>query len=307
MSGTLLKAGLTFAVLVCAALTVLPAAAQGEGTPPEWYSNRHLLTTSKVLVTVWGELKLNSEAEGEIYCNNVMSGSIFNEGGRGKGALEGWGTNACKAPKLEQALNEAYGRLCELKKLKCPLTVFATGELPTEEERVEAEICSEESGQTEVSKCTNRETERVRETLIHRLRRRGSSFPWNIQLVSEEREGEPEQSVVQIGVPPSGQSCYPTEKIGEKEYTVSWEKVPAGCLKIDVVCPQIPVEVEFYGTFAPKIANGAGNGLDFSSLKFNSEAGLLVANKGEAPGTRASAKMPIVGTEGEQLIYAPAP
>jgi hypothetical protein len=276
-------------------LTLVPAAAQAEEVP-QFYSNANLVTATHLPTLVWGELKLSSEAVGEIHCTNAINTSVWNEGGRGFGAWEGWGTNACTAPQLEQALREIFGKT---------VTVFATAELPLEKQVRQGEVCLEEK---KLSECTNREPQE----LAWKIHRRTPSFPWKLKGVKKSVEGI-EKPFIQLGLPETGTTCYPKEKIlnekhEEVEVAASWEKVPAGCIKIDVIAPQIPDEVEFYGSLEPPIANGITNGLHPSKLQFTINAGLLVTSGsitspgGEAPETYTNGELKAEGSEGLQLI-----
>ncbi len=253
------------------AVALLPAIAQA--APPVWWLNASKPVANHVPTILWGELKLSSVAVGEIHCINGIAGTVWNEGtpSKGLGKEEGWGTNACKAPELEQALKEIFGKT---------VTIFATAELPLEKEERQGETCEEES-KTLLSQCPN-SSERIDESLIWKVFRRVSSFPWNIELTREERE-EQEVIVPKIGIPTetSKTTCYPEES----GHSATWENVPAGCVKIDVIAPQIPDEIVFYGTWKPQMLQGSSNGLNPSRLKFNKEAGLLVSSEGEAPET----------------------
>jgi hypothetical protein len=278
-----------------AVLTLVPAAAQAEA-PPQFYSNRNLLTATHLPVLVWGELKLSSAAVGEIHCLNAINTSVWDEGAVGHGAYEGWGTNACKAPELEKALEEIF---------KKKVTVFATAELPLEKEIRQGEVCIEEKP---LSECTNKEPVEI----AWKVHRRPSSFPWKLQLVNKTVEAET-KTYEQLGLPETGTTCYPKKKVknekGEEiEVAAGWEEVPAGCIKIDVIAPQIPDEVEFYGALEPPIVNGFTNGLHPSHLGFSLAAGLLVTSGsitspgGEAPETYTNGEMKMLGSEGMQLI-----
>jgi hypothetical protein len=283
------------ALAACAATFALTAAAQAE-VAPQWYSNATKLTTTPAQVTLWGEVKLESVADGEIVCHDVMSGSVWNEGGRGMGSLEGWGTNACKAPRLEEELNILYAKAISEGVIKGPLTVFATSELPLELEPREAETCVEKA-KTELTQCPNK-TERSVSSLPLRIRRKPSSFPWKMRLIRETREEEPEQPVAEVGIPPTGQTCFPLE--GGK--SAKWQAVPAGCIRIDIISPQIPDELIFYGALKPRLVNGAGNGLDATKLEFNAEGGKVVSNRNEGPETYGQGGLKITGSEARELI-----
>jgi hypothetical protein len=162
-------------------------------------------------------------------------------------------------------------------------------------------VCSEAT-KTYLEECKNT-SERGVQFLPLRIRRRAESFPWNIELTRELREEE-EPVIPVVGVPPAGQTCYPTETVEGVQVPAKWEKVPVGCVRIDIVSPQIPDELMFYGSLKPRLVNGAGNGLDASRLEFNSEAGLLVSNKRESAETSTLGTLKITGSEARQLIFA---
>jgi hypothetical protein len=287
-----------------------PGAAQAVTlTLPEFYENAHKLSTTPVQVSLWGEIALHSAAEGEIVCHDVMSASVWNEKEQGKGLIEGWGTNACKAPELEKALEELYKTAIEQGKIKAPLTVFATSELPLEVEHREFETCSEEA-KTELSLCPYKNERKIEplpevyganEPPAIRIRRRPASFPWKMELIRAEREEEPGVPVLRIGLP--GEQCYPKEIVEGKEVPANWTKVPAGCERIDIVSPQIPDELMFYGAQAPRYVSGAGNGLNASHMEFNREAGFIDSNRNEGPETYSVGQLHIGGSEARELIW----
>ena len=99
----LLIAGFAGTAMACA-LVGAPVAAQA--AEPQWYANHNLIGTAHQQAIAWNEIELESgqEAYGKIHCTNVMNFTVWNEGGHGVGAFEGWGTNACKAPELEEFL-----------------------------------------------------------------------------------------------------------------------------------------------------------------------------------------------------------
>lgn len=302
-------------VFAMALLTLALTAVQAEASeePPKWHSNGHEVGTQHLPVTIWGEMQLNSEAlgegtEGEIHCQNVMGASVWNEAPKGLGEVEGWGTNACKAPELEKALNEIYHTPIEEGKIRGPLTVFATAEMPQVVELREAVVCSE-SNKSKLSECPN-SSEREPQTLIWHARRSVSSFPWKIETQKGTRNGE-KATILKLGVPPTGQTCYPKEKVpnpeepgSEIEVPAKWEKVPSGCIAINVVAPEIPAEIVFYGTLEPRLVNGAGTGLDPSKLEFGTVAGDLTTRENLAPQTTDEGELKLGGWESNQLIFA---
>ena len=300
-------------VLFMALVTWVASGAQvaGAETAPQFYSNAHLLNTGHLATTIWGEFKLRSEAlgegsEAEIHCKNLLGSSIWNEGSRGYGQVEGWGTNACKAPALEKLLEKVYEQPIKAGRIKAPITVYATAELPLEKEEREGEVCVSEK-ETKLSECPNEE-EREDKVLIWHIRRAVTSLPWKLELAKSVREEET-VNIARIGVPPAGKTCYPTETYEENgevlERPAKWEKVPAGCVRINVVAPQIPNEVVFYGTLEPRFHSGAGNGLNASAFEFGVEEPTeLQAEVGSAPASAVSGELKIAGSESEQLIRA---
>ncbi len=253
-------------------------------------------------------LRLESGAVGTIECHNAMNLSIWNEAGKGVGQFEGWGTNACTAPTLEETLRITYEHAINEGKIKSPLTVFATSELPLKVEYREGEVCTEES--KKIAECESPSQREKLENLVSGLRRRATSFPWKTSL-ARTVSVETEEEIIEdkIGAPISTGTCFPTETIKEngEEITVpaSWEKVPAGCVKINVVCPQIPAEVVFYGQLNPELINGVKNGLSPSRMKFiAAESGDLIASEGEAPQTKTAGEIKFMGMNGEELLTA---
>jgi hypothetical protein len=273
-----------------AILASAPAASAAESMV--FYANGHAVTSAALPATLWGEVKLQSTTVGEVSCHQVMDASLWNEGTQGVGVLEGLGTSSCKAPSLEKVLELFY---------ETKVTVFASAELPLEPEEREAEVCTE-AAKTELSQCPNK-SERTSKPLPVRVRRRQGSFPWKLKVVKEVREEEL-APVLEIGAAPAGESCYPTEIVEGKLVAAKWERVPPGCVRLNIIAPQIPDELVFYGLLRPRLLNGAGNGLDASKLEFNTEAGRLVSYKSEAPETYGQGALKLSGSEARELITA---
>jgi|GEM_PF-2813733 len=288
-------AALCAAALLCLAGASAAAAAQ-------WYVNGTALANGvHEPVTMWGTLKFSSQAEGQITCVDIFSGYVVNEGGVGKGAIEGLGSYHCEAPELEAALETAFKEVLGGRKV----TVYASGELPMEEFFKEAELCIEAT--KSLSQCTGAGERRIQEVLV-RLVRRFTSFPWPIELFPSTYENAP-VTRARIGIGSGGASCYPTERGynsegKEVQVPVSWEKVPKGCLEFDVIAPQIPDELVFYGSLEPIVLNGAGSGLKPSWLEFNSTSGMLVSSRLEAPETSAFGELRFIGSGGQELVIA---
>jgi hypothetical protein len=281
------------AAVASAGAAPLAAPAQAAVFAPLFYSNAKPLTKTPVSVTLWGELKLNSTAVGEIACNAVLTASVWNEASRPAGAVQSLTSPRCKAPVLETQ----YENVCRF--TGCPPTVLVSGELPLEVEVREAEVCSEEV-KTELSECPAK-AERRMESLPLRIRRRTVSFPWSLRVQEHEDEGGVVREAI-LGIPPASQSCYPTEIVEGVQRFVQWEKVPPGCIKLDVMVPQAPVELVFYGSLVPWWINGAGNGLDASHLEFRREAGELVSSTEGVRATWSTGSLKSTGSESRELI-----
>ena len=305
LSGSLTRGRMPW-LAACFALVVLvlaPAVAHAEEPEPRWYSNRNELNATHTPVTAWGKLSLQSQAVGKITCINVMAASVWNEGTVPRGEFEGWGSDQCEAPELEKVYDEIFEPYIGKK-----ITVFATAELPTLNQEREAFACKETEKeelqriQKKLDECPN-SSERESRSLISATRREETGFPWKFKVMNGTRNGEP-AVVAQIGIPPTGQTCYPKEQGEEGEVPAKWEAVPQGCMRLDVIIPQIPVELVFYGTLTPTLLNGVKNGLSPSRFHFTPESGDLVSAQGSAPETEAEGELKFLASGGEQLVTA---
>jgi len=246
-----------------------------------------------------GTLKFSSQAEGEITCVDIFGGYVENRAGVGKGALEGLGSYHCVAPELEAALEAVFKEVLEGRKV----TVFASGELPMQETFREGIVCIEKTKRP--SQCTGAGEQKIIEGLVS-VKRRETSFPWPIELVPGTYEGV-SVTRAKIGIGAEGKTCYPTEgsvnsEGKEVQVPVSWEKVPAGCLMFDVIAPQIPDELVFYGSLEPVLIDGTASGLTPSHLQFGSGSGMLVSSHLEAPETATSGSLTFIGSAGQELV-----
>jgi hypothetical protein len=285
------------------ALSVLPGSASATKTLT-WYENGlKTLVGRSIPVTIYGHLNFQSEEQGPVECNNVFQATVVNESEKGaRGQFEGWGVNACKAPGLESVFRE-FG---------LPTTVYATAEEPLIRNPLEGEICNTAaaaSGRIKLSQCPSERETRVLISPVG-LARRTASFPWKTEL-SERIESSGEHAVIdRIGLSQGGRTCYPVETVDEEgevtELASPYTAVPAGCLKITVIAPQIPDEIVFYGSIAPVLHNGAGSAVDPSFLEFNDAGGELVCGEchERLPETPVSGELRMMGAEGQQLMLA---
>jgi hypothetical protein len=230
--------------------------------PPHFYANNNLLGATATPTFAWGQLTLPTSV-GSVTCTLILPGQVRNEGRHGVGEINGLTGGLCSDPEL-----------CKLVNAECPSleperepTVYVTAEMPLRPNEIqEAEFCKEPG--KAVTSCPL-ESERETATMARHLRRRGTSFPWHAELIDLIVEEEETHSL-QLGRP--GTTCYPKEKVivegKEQEVPVTWEKVPAGCVKLNVVVPQFPIELVYYGRLQPVLLNGAKNGLSPSRLDF---------------------------------------
>ena len=237
---------------------------------------------------------LNSSFLGKINCVNTFFAEGWNqhekfEGKlpiRGYGEVVGWGNSDCEAPTEIAAQEVAHKKEIEEGKIEVPITVTATAEMPLEKISKQAEVCKVET--KKIAQCNAKNgseyTERETKVLTSEFHRRVTSLPWKIELIRGEREGETEQVLEKIGLHAFGESgtavghstaCFPKE--GEKD--ASFKVLPAGCIGVNIVFPQIPTEYVFYGSQEIWGINGVKNGLFPSQLRFI-EAGTLFSSEG---------------------------
>jgi hypothetical protein len=313
------------ASVAATAAVLLPTAVAQAEVAPKAYSNGKVLSTLHVPIIGVGEIKLKSEVIGVVKCENTFYGEGWNQvvgsETRGVGEIDGWGTSGCEAPTYVPTLEiadtkqiEKHEVVCqggypgtEIGKNKC-FTVFATAELPLETEKVEAEVCAKE-GET-LAKCNKEPSEKKTVKLISAVRRRIASTPWKAELIKGEREEE-EVVLQRTGVHTFGEAgrgeyaqnesgpCYPKE--GAKP--ASWKAVPSGCVVVNIVFPQIPDEILFYGSQEARGINGSKNGLFPSTLEFNEESGSFFSSENSAGvNNRTFGSVKTIGSNSVELL-----
>lgn len=318
----LLAAVVGSTAVVALGACLIPAGSAGAETPPLLYKNFTQLGASPPeQVFGWGQVTFDVSGIGNIHCSALMQGSVSNSGGVGVGEVTDFTSAHCEEPPP---------RLCEEEGARLPCEGFRhdfiTMEMPPAAVGRGAELC----GGIEKPPCleppaSSREAEFCREagrapaqcpeeaeretgTLYTRIARRESP-PWQLQLVRGEREEE-EAVLARLGGP--GSSCYPTEKVvvegKEVERRANWEAVPAGCVKLNLVFPQAPLEIVCYGKLEVWLLNGVRTGLFPSRLEFV-EAGKLIAGSASVSGPPQeeavlTGSMTLVGSRQLELITA---
>jgi hypothetical protein len=276
---------------------------------PQFYANNHLLGATAAPMFTWGQVTLQTSV-GPVTCTLMLSGNIKNEGGQGVGEITGLTSGLCSDPELCKLVNPE----CHPLEPEREPTVHVTAEMPLRPNEVqEAEFCAEPG--KAVINCPL-ESEREKATMAGHLRRRGSSFPWHAEM-TEGTSLEEVDFLLRLGF--RGATCYPKEKVivegKEEEVPVTWERVPAACVKLNVVVPQFPMELVYYGRLQPQLLNGTKNGLSPSRLAFNGGAEELELGGGRTLGkvttgedvvakgiARVSGTLKMLGLASEELI-----
>lgn len=296
--------------MVLGALT--PAIAQAEEPPPVGYSNGKELSATHTAIAAWGPISLTSTTIKTIQCTNSFYGAAWNEGSPkvGKGLVEGWGTNQCTDPEGIKSQEASHTKELEEKKIKCAtpgaaigegkcITVFASAEMPIEPELREGEVCIEES--KKLSQCPET-SEREKKKLTVVARRALTSLPWDVELercTRNEKEGVCQHT----GIPTAEEkskgnvTCYKLKG----GLPAPYGEIPAGCIKVNVIFPEIPTEFVFYGSQTIFGTNGVKNGLTASKLKFI-ESGTLTSPENAAGEGSTTGEVKLVGAESLQLL-----
>ena len=284
--------------------------AKTEEPAPEFYSNRHLLDATHVGFTSVGSLEFDSPSMKAIDCEDAnLDGGVWNESAIGKAVVEAWTTYRCSDSEAITTQEHAHEAELLDGKIQCVagkpgeggcLTVYVSDELPPDSELREAEVCKEEAKKlSECKAAGERETKRLVVSLAHPV----SSLPWDARLETCEKNSK-EGICEELGIPDAAEqskgntSCYKT--VGN--VPASYTEIPAGCVKLSVVIPQIPVEIPFYGSQTDFLVNGVKNGLDPSRLKFI-EAGPLDSSEGSFGEAHIAGELKLSGNS-LQLIYA---
>ncbi len=291
-------------------------------------SEREAIRSRKLSWVGWGQLILSGPAIGTVTCPMTASGSVRNEHENGReaepqrayGLVEGWGAPQCQAPEL----TERYESVARGRDTGQPLTVFATAERPLIDETTEASICDEAERAkvppvNELLECRNA-SERETVVLPKRIRRRAASLPWNAEAVrGTTRSGETVPRL-RVGIATlgecgpgvaeggeAGSACNPIafepSELPSRCYpgSAGYLAVPQGCVVVNVVIPQIPLEIPFYGSLELSVANGVKNGLSPSTaLAEEASSGTLVSLSGGH--ASAVGRLSGLGSGGAELL-----
>lgn len=304
----------TLGALALAGVSAVPVlgglARASAQSPPQFYVNGALphmtgtLASSGVPVFSWGTVEMQTGVGG-ITCTDELQGRIGNENGRGVGEIQGFDASDCRDPELCAHIivcgvfgKEGYGEY----------TVFVSAEMPLRPHKREAVVCLESA--KGLSECPLESEREVVHWPELNIARRGTSLPWPLHTTRTVRE---EEEVPTLSLGPEAQNCYPTETTvvegKQMQVPVEWAQVPAGCVKLDVIVPQLPGELVYYGQLEPELLNGVKNGLFPSRASFVAPEPLLQAGGGSEGATREdhaslTGELRLAGASGVELITA---
>ncbi|HLI32774.1 MAG TPA: hypothetical protein VKU89_08565 [Solirubrobacteraceae bacterium] len=281
-------------LVAMAALFALPATSQAA---LKIYKNNRLVEAGAQVPNVgYGQIELESTAPllTTIECVNVGFGYSENptSGTNPKGQILVWWASG-HDPTTEHPELSAKCRYVEKGETKENVLAWATAEPELVESLQEALICINPS--ETLAECRAKEHATEERKVITKVSRENLTLPWNAELV-EEGTGNYH---VKIGIPSEeGKSC-------EAAHLSTSEHVPPGCIRVQIIVPQLGLDLPFEGHNNPKAVNGLANGLSPSTWEFegarSEEPALYYKKNREVKGyTYGSVK--ILGFEGQELI-----
>lgn len=323
--------------LLVAAAALGPAAGTATAAPPQLYVNgsvkplvatciaatevcpnpteRHTVRSLQQSVLAYGPLTMHAEElGGPIQCNVALDGQAWNEhegaaterSVRGYGVVEGLATSNCDAPGFLGHYEAECG---------CRLSAFLSAEEPLEFHSTEAEICSEAAageGHKALTECPAH-SEREVTTVDGSATRGASSLPWKVELVHGYTGDDQAAVVERIGMsaygecgPGSGEgtaTCDPAKGQGRcYAYLPEGESYPAGCMRLYLRIPQLPLSVQIQGALEVTGHNGVGSAISPSFAELEGAAsGQLQSGLGEVT---LSGSVNAFGAEGQELLTA---
>jgi hypothetical protein len=294
--------------MAAAAFTLAPDAAQataGEGHP-EFLDNGRLLGSESRPLNLYGLLEFASPEESEggtgnaIECANVGIATIYNatESERNPSGLNGYGqilswwgnSHTPDSVPLHHELSSHCRFVERGTNLLTERAAWLTPEPRLNEPSVEAEFCR--IAGKKLSECPA-PSERETELLVKEVKREPLSLPWEVELFSTEGGAD-----TRIGAPSAEERAK-----GRK----SCEEVPQanGCIRAQILVPELAVDESFDGSAHPKLSNGVRNGLSPSVWDFEGkgrEACLRLESNGKCVYPKGQLK--ILGFEGQELVTA---
>jgi hypothetical protein len=293
--------GAVAAVLALAAPAAQATVAEGH---PEFLVNGKLLGREPRPVNLFGNLELASPEESEggtgnaIECATVVIATIYNAtepernptGLNGSGQILSWWGNSHMPREVHPELSSHCRFVEHGANLHTERAAWLIPEPRLREPRVEAEFCR--SAGKKLSECPA-SSERETELLIKEVKREALPLPWEVELISTEAHLRS-----RIGAPSAEERA--------KGHKSCEEPLPAprGCIKAQILVPELAVDESFEGNADPFMTNGILNGLSPSTWDFE--------GKGHEPCVRLTSNgekclylkgvVKIIGFEGQELV-----
>ncbi len=283
-------------------------------------TEKHAVRSAYEPTVSWGPLTLHAEGFGPagVHCTSTSTGRLWNEyeGAetenplRAYGVINAWGTADCTAPELLEPIEHESGT--------GPITVFVTGEKSLQERTREAEACavSERGVYKRLAECPP--TERTHAQLVSEVNRQNTSLPWKAEMIRGRTSAGESVVLQRIGIASYGE-CGPGE--GEASATdpvrcraregnsrcfpasPTLTEIPAGCIELNLVIPQIPIEIPLYGSVEETWRNGVGTGVDPSRLELEQGwSGALLSPREPENNASFGADAKVLGEESQALL-----
>jgi hypothetical protein len=223
--------------------------------------NGKTIGTERTIAVGYGELKLESPEESEggigntLECVNVEFGSLHNEGSplTGSGSID----TVFAAGHVPVEGHPQYSGNCRLVHHGADngteRASWATAEPHLGEPRREAQVCVNPS--KKLNECTGA-SERETEQLITEVKREPLAVPWEVEEISTEATRR-----TRIGVPT-------TEEQAAGHTSCEVFPSPKGCIKVQILVPELALADPFEGSVDPLDVNGVKNALSPSVLSF---------------------------------------
>jgi hypothetical protein len=261
---------------------------------------------SKITTVGYGQIKLISPGleETEIECVNVGFGYLSNEPGRISGQILVWWASGHQATAEHTELSAKCRYVNEGGQQTA--VAWATAEPRLHEVIQEGIVCANKE-KPHLSECTGPNETEKNKSLIREVTRENLTLPWNGHLV-EGVGANAGEAFSQLGESSEvGKTC------GEAEHLATSAHVAPGCIRVQILVPELALDLPFEGGIDPKSLNGTRNGLSPSAWRFEGEheyagegtergAESLSYAKNRSIHGYTSGTVKILGFEGQELL-----
>jgi hypothetical protein len=231
---------------------------------PEYLHQGKLATTERLPVLIYGPIELRSPEESEggvgeaLECEAIGLGTVYNatEPERHPFVLNAYGSilawwSSGHAPTPEHREASSDCRLVHHgTSLGTEKAAWVTAEPPLKEPKVEALVCKRHL----VHGCLGQPSELETEILISEVKREPLTLPWEVEVINS--EGLPHS---RIGVPDPEERAKGHPSC--EEFLSTEVRTPGGCMKLQILVPELAIDDSFEGNVTPEDQNGVKNGL----------------------------------------------